>query len=147
MAYNERGFSLLEVIIVLGITLTILSIGTTIKVSIIDDYRTEQFLKVLQQDVLYMQQLTIVTNRNYHLTIEPDQHFYQIKQGGFGKVIVRREIPKHWTIKLNTLRMPIDFTVDGTIKQPGMFTIYTSNKSYNVYFPFGTGRSYFIEKE
>nr|WP_275580684.1 competence type IV pilus minor pilin ComGD [Aquibacillus albus] len=143
---KQSGFTLIEVIIVLSMISFIISIGGAFQYHVIDQYKTRHFIQIFQDDILYMQKRTTVTRDNIYMVIEPEKNLYVIKQGPVGKSIVTREIPKTWDINLRTLTMPISFTTNGTIKNPGTFTIDTTYSSYDVSFPFGKGRCYIIEK-
>ncbi|MRH43137.1 prepilin-type N-terminal cleavage/methylation domain-containing protein [Aquibacillus halophilus] len=142
---NAKGFTLLEVLVVLSASLLLLSIGSIIHTNILQNYQKEQFFRLFQSDLLHMQQITFIKREMLYLTIQPDQHNYIIRRAGTGKTIVKRDIPNNWHIQLVTLSMPISYTYSGTIKNPGMFTIKTDDSQYDVYFPFGKGRNYVVE--
>ncbi|WP_226035032.1 competence type IV pilus minor pilin ComGD [Aquibacillus saliphilus] len=143
---NTNGFTLIEVLIVLSASIVLLSIGSLFQTHVIKHYQEDQFLQLFQSDVLYMQYITLIKRETFNMTIHPDQHNYIIRKGGTGKIITKRNIPSNWNVQLMTLTMPISFTFNGTIKNPGMFSIKTGESHYQVFLPFGKGRGYIIEK-
>ncbi|MDL4841557.1 competence type IV pilus minor pilin ComGD [Aquibacillus rhizosphaerae] len=144
---QEQGFTLIETLIVLSIVSLFLVIGLSFQSHSLYQNQANQFFRLFQSDVLYLQQISMVSRDNAYLTILPNEHSYEIKTGGLGEVLVKREYPKNWLVDLNTLSAPISFTINGTIKKPGMFYVKTPTRKYSIYFPFGKGRSYIIENE
>ncbi|WP_407268376.1 competence type IV pilus minor pilin ComGD [Radiobacillus sp. PE A8.2] len=139
---SQHGFTLIETLITLSITITLLSLGFSVQIHVLDEYKTKKFFEMFESDMLYLQQLS-VTNQEYaYMTISPTKNSYTIKKGGFGTVLRNRKIPDDWNIILHTLSMPISFSYYGNIKKPGMFTLETKTKLYAIYCPLGKGRCY-----
>ncbi|MDC3415509.1 competence type IV pilus minor pilin ComGD [Aquibacillus salsiterrae] len=143
--HKQAGFTMIELVIVLSIFSVMLSIFGLFQHQLIGKYQTEHALSLLQDDILLLQKRSIVKNENIQMYIYPQTKTYEIKQGGLGKILITRQLPTDWEIQLNTLAMPIAFTTNGTIKNPGVMTIKAANKSYKLYFPFGKGRCYVVE--
>ncbi|GGM31641.1 competence protein ComG [Paraliobacillus quinghaiensis] len=143
---NQKGFTLIEILIVLSTLSILLVIGASLQTNTYDTYQLNRWYQLFESDVLYMQQQTLLKRNNLYLIIKPDTKSYEIRQGGRGKVLVERQIPHNWEVKLYTLSMPLSFSIQGTIKEPGMFLIIIDDKEFAIYFPFGKGRSYIVER-
>ncbi|GAA5415495.1 hypothetical protein Pryu01_00519 [Paraliobacillus ryukyuensis] len=143
---KQHGFSLVELLIVLSILTIILFIGGTIHIKTYQQYQFNQWYQIFSNDILRMQQDTIISNKNLYLTINPTSNVYEIRKGGLGELIISRKIPKKWNINLYSLKIPLSFSKNGTIKKPGRFQIVIADKTREIVFPFGKGRCYVREK-
>lgn len=143
---KESAFTIVELLIVLSILSILLVIGTTFHIKAYQNYQFNRWHQVFESDLLFMQQLSITSMGNIYMLIKPSSHMYEIRNGGLGEIVIKRPIPDEWEIKLHTLSMPLSFSTNGTIKQPGKFQIITATNRYDITFPFGKGRSYLIEK-
>ena len=143
---NQKGFTLVELLIVLSTLSILLVIGASFQTNTYNTYQLNRWYQLFDSDVLYMQQQTLLKRNNLYLIIKPDTKSYEIRQGGRGDVVIERKIPQNWDVKLYTLSMPLSFSIQGTIKNPGMFQILIDDKEYAIYFPFGKGRSYIVER-
>ncbi|WP_186575797.1 competence type IV pilus minor pilin ComGD [Aquibacillus kalidii] len=143
---KEKGFTFLELVIVLSIISILLVVGSSIQLKTLHTYQLNSFYKLFESDILYLQQFNMVQAEKASLTIDVTNNQYQIKTNVNGKVLIKRTFPKDWVVKLNTLSMPLSFTSDGNLIHPGTFSIKTAYKTYYIYFPFGKGRCYIIDK-
>ncbi|WP_158633984.1 competence type IV pilus minor pilin ComGD [Radiobacillus deserti] len=141
---DESGFTLLETLIVLGITSSLIVISSASLLHWKQSYEANQFFDVFKSDILFLQQIAMDSGDYYYLFIQPDENAYEIRKGGYGKVIRRRLFPKSWSVQLLTLSMPLSFTPHGQIRNPGSFLILTKEKTYKIVFPFGKGRGYVV---
>lgn len=136
----------METLFVLSTFLVILAISFAIPHYILKQQETSLFLEEFQSDILYLQEWNMYEDTTASLTIDPVKKVYTLRAGGTGKVIAQRKVPDHIAIDLRTLKQPIYYTANGTIKYPGTLLIHTETDDYKVIFPFGKGRSY-IEKQ
>jgi competence protein ComGD len=143
---NNSGFTLIEMITVLSITVTLIFFGITFPLHVINQHKTEQFFEHFQSDLLLMQQETMLTGENIRMTILTDSSVYEIRKGGTGQLMIRRAIPSSWEINFRTLSQPITFMRNGNIKNPGTFSIATDTNTYVITFPFGKARAHIIEQ-
>ncbi|WP_117169233.1 competence type IV pilus minor pilin ComGD [Paraliobacillus sediminis] len=143
---KESGFTIVELLIVLSILSVLLIIGTNLHIKSYQNYQFNQWHQIFESDILFMQKLSITSMGNVYMLIKPSSHNYEIRSGGLGEIIIKRPIPEEWEIKLHTLSMPLTFSPNGTIQQPGRFQIITPTTRYDITFSFGKGRSYLIEK-
>ncbi|WP_174613795.1 competence type IV pilus minor pilin ComGD [Virgibacillus ihumii] len=139
---TKNGFTLLEVLFVLAILSILLLLSAPIHVSTLEKQVEKQFLKTMQMDILYLQNLSYGSRSPYHLSFENNTR-YTIKSIT-GNVIIKRDIPDDWRINDTTLKQ-ISFNDDGLINQPGTIIIHTSQKRYKLICPFGKGRCYVAE--
>ncbi|MEC0283603.1 type II secretion system protein [Terribacillus saccharophilus] len=135
--HKEKGFSLIELIIVLGLASLLISIGTGVYSHLLVEAEAKQFKKRLEQDLLYLQQYTQF-DRSAKLFLEDDK--YQISSSRLKKVLLVQEIPEGYTIKIYPNAMSFGFNQTGTALSPGNFTIHTPVGTDKLVFPLGKGR-------
>ncbi|MFJ6411558.1 prepilin-type N-terminal cleavage/methylation domain-containing protein [Terribacillus saccharophilus] len=135
--HKEKGFSLLELILVLGIASLLISIGTGVYSHLLVEAEAKQFKKQLEQDLLYLQQYTQF-DRSAKLYLENDK--YQISSSRLKKVLLVQEIPEGYTIKIYPNAMSFGFNQTGTALAPGNFTIRTPAGTDRLVFQLGKGR-------
>lgn len=142
---QKNGFSLVELLVVLSIVSFLLLIGGSVQMKTYDQYQFNQWYQLFESDMLRMQQNSMITNENQYLLINSNSNQYEIRQGGLGKIVLKRPIPPHWKIKLYSLQMPVSYSKHGTIRKPGKFQVETAYQSWEIIFPFGKGRCYVIQ--
>ncbi|WP_161493847.1 competence type IV pilus minor pilin ComGD [Virgibacillus necropolis] len=142
---NKNGFTLIEILFVMGVLSLLLLLSAPIKVSILDNQKEEQFLTTLENDLLYMQSISYLSTDNIIMTFETNNYF--VSSGHGSKVLLRRSIPDEWKFDLRTFQEEgsISFNANGTIRKPGNLLLTTNKSSYKIVFPLGKGRCY-IEK-
>ncbi|SER16648.1 competence protein ComGD [Gracilibacillus ureilyticus] len=133
---------MIEIIIVLSIAGTLFLLGRSFTVSTIDHQQFRHFLNQFNQDLLYLQQLNLTSASSYSLNFELDKNKYHIRSTGRGKIILSRDYPEDWIVDPNTLKLPINFSHEGTLKQPGTLKVKTSYSTHFITCPFGKGRCY-----
>lgn len=143
---DNRGFTFVEVLLVLTAFLMLMAIGFTFPAKLIKQQEANHFLNRFQHDVLYLQSLNMYETSSAFMTISPQNHQYTIHKSDTAELLVKRNIPENWTVHLRTLSQPVMYSSNGTIKNPGSLVIETEEDSYKIVFPFGKGRSY-IEKQ
>src|SRR5690625_2676230 len=138
-----NGFTLLEVLIVLGIWSVLILLSAPLHFSSLDKQQETQFLETLKFDVLYSQSLSI--GSSYHATvIEFTESDYTILDRT-SKTLIRRKAPSGSSIKYRNNRQ-ISFNNHGSIRKPGTITLETKHDKYKIVFPLGKARCY-IEKQ
>ncbi|MFZ3577851.1 competence type IV pilus minor pilin ComGD [Virgibacillus sp. DJP39] len=140
---TKNGFTLLEMILVLGVVSALLLLSTPVMVSLLENQKDEQFLTTFENDVLYMQSISYLSKDYIGIKIYSDN--YTILEGHTNTILKRRAIPPGWSFDLRTLKELISFNQNGTIRQSGTIYLTTTNNSYKIVFPPGKGRCY-IEK-
>ncbi|RCW65382.1 competence type IV pilus minor pilin ComGD [Saliterribacillus persicus] len=139
---EQKGFTLIETLLVLSVLIIFLSIGGAFHYKTFDSYQYQTFYQLFEKDIIYLQQLSVTSNDSYALYFDLSNNSYQIKKSGIGTILLSREFPKAWTIRQNTLKLPLSFSKDGTIKNPGAIKVETTHNDYFITFPFGKGRCY-----
>ncbi|MFD1038474.1 competence type IV pilus minor pilin ComGD [Virgibacillus byunsanensis] len=138
---HQNGFTLLEVIFVLGIWSIIILISAPLNVTIVEKQEEKQFLETFKFDVLYMQNRSLLTNGYIKLTFYEES--YAIHEDR--KRLIKRDIPSNWQV--NKWNLPfLSFDHEGTIRQPGTFNIKTNLTNYLIVCPLGKGRCYIVEQ-
>lgn len=135
---KEHGFTLMEILFVLGIWMMIVLLSVPILFNSLEKIRERHFLETLQFDILYAQSLAL-TNKN-NIRINFNQHNYVLIENT--KVHVRREIPDDWSFNLGSMQNSITFDEYGRIKNPGSIYIRSAQSNFYFIFPLGKGRGY-----
>lgn len=138
----QLGFTVLETLIVLSLTISILSITLSYTFKTYDTFQYKQFIEQFNQDLLYLQQLAITKKETYYLHFDRRNHRYHIRKAGIGERIAERTYPNHWTVEPNTLSLPIEYSKKGNLKNPGTMKVTTKYRQYLITCPFGKGRCY-----
>lgn len=140
---NQKGFSLLEVLVVLFIWSILLLLVVPINHSIVETQQEEYFFKTFAYDVLYTQSLSTTTKDYVQINLYEDR--YIIRKGYKGEILLSQNLPSGWVIKSKTYHT-ISFDDKGRIRMPGTFYIQTKKREYAVVFPFGKGRYHIVER-
>lgn len=140
---KEKGFTLLEVLIVLSIWSIIILLATPIIFGRIDEKQDEVFFEVLEFDLLYMQRVASMTKEYVRFRMRGNQ--YVILKGREETVLLRRDLPPGVIIDMKSLSA-ISFDQNGRIRQPFTVMIKTDQSNYSLVFPLGKGRSYVVKK-
>lgn len=135
--HKQKGFSLLELIIVLGLASLLISIGTGVYSHLLVESEAKQFKKQLEQDLLYLQQYTQF-DRSAKLYLENGK--YEIYSSRLKKVLLIQEIPEGYAINIYPSALSFGFNQTGTALAPGNFTIRTPAGTDKLVFPLGKGR-------
>ena len=111
---DNRGFTLIELIMIISILLTILLIPA-LKGNTILNYKERQELKELKNDINYARNKAIVESRKYIVDMRPYSNSYVIyKEEGSRKIVKRKELVNGIKIdKTNIKGNEIIFTYSG----------------------------------
>ncbi|WP_217586699.1 competence type IV pilus minor pilin ComGD [Lentibacillus saliphilus] len=133
---TQRGFTLLEMLIVLAIFSIILLLIPPIHIERLHIQQEEQFFSVLQSDLLYTQVLASTHPEHLvRLTFIASDQKYILVMGS--NIILERSLPGDWIDHNHE----IVFAKSGVVKQPASFVLTTPSNSYKIVFPFGKGRA------
>jgi competence protein ComGD len=145
--YQNHGFTLVEILLVLAIFITILLVSVPLNLNVKESVEINQFFSTLEEDVLYMQSLAITSGKKLYLYVYPYAKYYELRYAGLNDLFRRRYIPKHITIRGGSFKNPFFFNSLGTPSNPGTFYVDTTdNQTYRITFPFGRGRFYVTEQ-
>jgi competence protein ComGD len=140
-AFNQRGFSIIEIVIVLFLIGTISAIAYPKLDSFIKNRETEYFIRIFQKDIIHMQQKAITENRIYSLVIDNDKHTYEIRGNGLNQP-VKRYFPEHIRFESYSMLLSVQFNQSGNISRAGTLFIHSANATYKMVFQIGKGKFY-----
>ncbi|MFD3447746.1 competence type IV pilus minor pilin ComGD [Microbacteriaceae bacterium 4G12] len=136
----ERGFTLLETLLVLFIVSVLATVGYMNLQPIYEHRKIEQFVEQFQQDVIFMQQAALSNNRRYALRLYPEQHKYNITQVGAENATLVRYYDSQLNIDIGTLPQPLTYRENGNINRAGTMYVSYKNRKYSIVFQIGKGR-------
>ncbi len=146
MTNNQKGFSLVETLLVLSIFMIISSItafSLQPQHSVIED---DTFLNQLQADLLYGQQYAIAHQHEVSVVFIPSQYKYDLFIRTDLPPIVERNYSTNFSITEGSIPLYFKFLSDGNVNKFGSFYIQTKKKSYRVTLLIGKGRFYVTEQ-
>lgn len=146
MNQNQKGFTLIESLLVLSIFMTISSITVfSLKPqhSVIED---EAFLTQLQADLLYAQQYAISHQREVSVIFMQNEYRYYMVMQSAPLPIIERNYSTNITLREGTIPLYFKFLGDGNVNKFGSFTIYTKKRCYQLTVLIGKGRFYVKEQ-
>jgi competence protein ComGD len=146
MKTNEKGFTLIESLIVLSIFLilsliTIFSVKPQYEMTI-----SEEFLTQLQADLFYAQQYAISHQKEVTIIILSDQHYYYIRERFDLPLVVERHFSQNIIVTPGSLPLSFKFLPDGNSSKFGSIYIQCGIKHFRMTFLLGMGRFYVIEE-
>lgn len=139
---NNRGFTLLEVLIVLGIWSVLMLLVTPFIFEKITEHHEEKFMETLEYDLLYMQRYATLTKGKVYLHLK--EGGYAISESSY-KAMIERKMPANWEVGKRTLKS-ISFDENGRVRQPGNMMIKTGKANYRIVLPLGKGRAYIVKE-
>ena len=141
---RRNGFTLIEMLLTLSILSILFLLTIPLQSDLLTKQQEEQFIEVLQQDVLLIQNQSSKHRRD-EMYIRFFDDYYSILSG-VNKPFAYREYPADWTLVTTNQSRLIRFVQTGTILQPRTLVMYTPSHKLYIVFPLGKGRFY-IEKE
>ncbi|MED1863490.1 competence type IV pilus minor pilin ComGD [Fictibacillus nanhaiensis] len=138
---SQLGFSLIEVMIVLLIIATIGAVSYPSYDSFRKNRETEYFIRTFQKDIVHMQQRAVNENRIYNLSIDNENHMYEMRGNG-SKEPVKKNIPPHIWFESFSMLLSVQFNQNGNISRAGTLYIHSANTSYKMVFQLGKGKFY-----
>lgn len=141
----EKGFTLLELLIVLSILSILLLFTTPFTHEMLMKHEEHTFIETFEYDLLHLQSLASVTSDRVRMYVDEDK--YHIYKGNRNSLVFRRTIPKGISIDLR-MRNNISFDQSGRIRHAnyGGIKINTTQSTYDVIFPLGKGRSSIVKQ-
>jgi competence protein ComGD len=146
MNRNQKGFTLIESLLVLSIFM-IISFITAFSLQpqqfVLED---EAFITQLRADLLYAQQYAIAHQKEVSIAIEPHEYKYYLTLKAQWPPIEERSYSTNISITDGTMPLSFIFLPDGNLNKFGSFYIKTKKKSYRMTFLIGKGRFYVTEQ-
>jgi competence protein ComGD len=144
MLRNQKGFTLIESLIVLSIFLIISSITAF---SIKPQYYSatdKAFISQLKADLYYGQQYAIANQMEVKVIFYEHEHRYLISTGS--KQLVERNHSPTITVTQGTIQLVFKFNPNGNVDRFGTLYIRTQQKNYRLTLLIGKGRFYVMEE-
>jgi competence protein ComGD len=142
---NANGFTLIEMLLVLFIIMTIMTISYFHLRTSYEEKVIKQFLELFQEDIWLAQGYAISHSQSIELSIFNDQSYYDLRESGFRKLVYKRSFDHELQLRPLTITNPIKFLPNGNINQPGTMYVMYDQQTYKVVFQLGRGR-FHIEK-
>jgi competence protein ComGD len=146
MKTTEKGFTLIESLLVLSIILVISSITVFFVKPQYEKKESEAFLSQFEADLFYGQQYAISHQLEVTVNISSDQHYYYMRTGFNVPPIVMRTYSSAVTVSPGSLPLNFKFTPSGTVSKFGTLIIQCGSKQFEMTFLIGKGRFYVVEK-
>jgi competence protein ComGD len=146
MIKNQKGFTLIESLVVLSIFLIISSITAfSIKpqYNMSDD---ETFISQLKADLYYAQQYAISHQKEVKVNFIPNKHRYIIYEHNDLPNLVERNYSPSIQVSPGSIPLYFKYLVNGNVDQFGSIYIKSNEKSYRLTVLIGKGRFYVIEE-
>jgi competence protein ComGD len=144
MLRNQKGFTLIESLIVLSIFLIISSITAF---SIKPQYYSavdKTFISQLKADLYYGQQYAIANQMEVKVIFYEHEHRYLIST--VSKQLVERNHSPMITVTQGTIQLVFKFNSNGNVDRFGTLYIRTQQKNYRLTLLIGKGRFYVMEE-
>lgn len=142
---NEKGYTLIEALIVLSI-LTILTSFMILQLKPLSDAKQiDMFFSQLYEDILYSQQYAISHNETMKILFYENLSSYRIVTGYRNDPILKRDFKQSIQIRFLTLGSTLNINKNGNIQKAGTLRVSFNNKSYKITFLLGRGRFYVVE--
>jgi competence protein ComGD len=144
MLRNQKGFTLIESLIVLSIFLIISSITAFNFKPQYNSANDKAFISQLKADLYYGQQYAISHQMEVKVTFFELDHKYTLVSGS--KPIVERNHSPKIRVSQGTIPLFFKFNPTGNVDRFGTLFIRTPKKNYRLTVLIGKGRFYVIEE-
>lgn len=142
MIQDERGFTLIEMLITLMFIGLMIVLTLPYLIAIFEKQAEKQFFTSLEQDVLLLQNSTFRTF-DYNRVIFRKDH-YRLALPTDRNESINRQYPKHITLSSDH-SLIVEYNHRGTVIDPSTITFRVKNRYIDIVFPFGKGRFYVNE--
>ncbi|MGM7681546.1 competence type IV pilus minor pilin ComGD [Cytobacillus sp. Hm23] len=142
---NERGYTLIEVMIVLAIVSIMASVSVLQINPLIEKRKVAHFFAQLENDIFYAQIYALSNQKSITLLFSNQDSTYYVLSNGMSSPIMQRSFDKGFNIEKGTLGLSISFRSNGAISQAGTLIVNHHDKKYKVVFLLGKGRFYVQE--
>ena len=143
--HNQKGFTLLESLLVLSIVSIMSLVLITNIVPIHQKKVIESFLNQFEKDLMYTQQFALINGESVYLLINANQQQYDVKSIDRSTPILKRNYPSEIIIESSSLSNRIVYNSNGSIQKSGTIYIHYKKSTYKAIFYLGKGR-FKIEK-
>ncbi|MCR6106394.1 prepilin-type N-terminal cleavage/methylation domain-containing protein [Salipaludibacillus agaradhaerens] len=139
---KANGFSMIELLIVLGVLSVVLTIAIPSIQSTKQNLLLMNYLTRLEHDLYYYQLYAVTTRQRVTVQFEAEEPVYTVIVGD--KVVEERSGPAELQFIEGSLKLDgLVFLEKGGIQRAGRITIKYGKTSYSLVFQFARGRFYF----
>ena len=124
----KKGFTLIELVITVGIISLLLVLTMAMTVKFPEDYYMEQHGYMIANDIIYAMEYAKTYNVTLGFTIDIANNQYLIKRGN--DILVYRELPKDYNIYTGFERNEFYITNLGRVNRFGSITINNEKGKY-----------------
>ncbi|WP_176483697.1 MULTISPECIES: competence type IV pilus minor pilin ComGD [Bacillus] len=143
---SEKGFTLIESLLVLSIVSILLSLSFIKFSPVMEKKVIPQFFEQLTNDVLYAQQYAMSSKSSVNLVFSSSTKQYYIQVPTENRILLRREFNHHIDINTRVASSIVRFNAVGNIMNPGTYGIsYKSEEQFLLVFQLGYGKFYVEE--
>lgn len=135
---NEKGFTLIETILVLSIVMVITSSIIYVTSSKIEEVEEKRFFRQFHLDMQRMQSIAIGEYKYTYINFVKNGSKYEAKSSN--APLFEYELPKHMRLSIYSNLSGIAFHPNGTVSQFGTFLFETEKGTKTVTVYIGTGR-------
>ncbi len=142
---EENGFTMIEMLVVLMIVIVVVTLSYFQLRTVYEKQVIKHFLAEFQEDIWLAQEYAISHSQTVELSFYEQETFYDLRESGFRKLILKRPHHPRLNIRPLTITNPIKFHANGNINRPGSMYVEYNDQKYKVVFQLGRGR-FHIEK-
>src|SRR5690606_29805921 len=140
----QKGFTLIETLIVLIIMTVILSFSMMSLHSFINYIEKKLFIDQIQSDIYYSHSIAISQKETVVVRFTRTGSRYEIVKGSTGELILEKRLPNSISIESSTLPA-FTITPDGTVSNFGKIVFRQKDKRFELAFSIGRGRFHIKE--
>ncbi|WP_272941512.1 competence type IV pilus minor pilin ComGD [Planococcus donghaensis] len=141
---NEKGFTLLEMLLVLVVLVTISAISISGYRSFMVQKEEQRFFEILRQDIYFAQSQSYALNMTAKIIFRESKGTYEVFTD-LQLVAVSRKLPQSIQLKKTSNLTEIYFNENGTVVQSGTLRFSTSRGEKTLVVHLGGGRVVFSE--
>src|SRR6476620_9871565 len=134
---NSKGYTLIEILIVLTIFMLLVSLSLNLYPKYIEKMEMKQFIQQFEEDLYYTQQYAM--SHEIPMLVFLTDHSYNISSSMEG-VLIQHVNPKNITFLKETLGFKINFNNEGSPFTSGVVYIQSKQERYKVTIYIGKGR-------
>jgi competence protein ComGD len=146
MSHCERGFTLIESLLVLSIFMIISTVTVFSLKPQHSAIEKESFFTQFKADLFYAQQYALSHQHEVSVVILPSEYRYYMLLSAEQKPIIERNYSHSFYFMEGSMPLYFKFQQDGNISKFGSFFIYYNDKAYRLTFLIGKGRFYVTEQ-
>jgi competence protein ComGD len=139
---NERGFTMVEMLLVLCIVSVIGSLVFVNLSSAYESKKIDHFMEQLYIDLLYAQEYAM--SHSFDMKVHFREGHYEIRGSAYNDpTVLKRTYDDEIVVDVVTVSNPVVFKKSGNIEKPGAVFVGYKDKRFRLVFQLGRGRLYY----